>query len=138
MKPTITFIVPIQTQQEFLIEQLNTIFKFSEHYQGFCEIILPTDEINHPKLNLIMLTIKLNKITHPYVRTRTIYYTHPLGLENLIETSISHALGDNVIITINTPEKIENLQIDNFLGKNIVIARYILNMNILQEKLALD
>jgi len=85
-----------------------------------------------------MLTIKLNKITHPYVRTRTIYYTHPLGLENLIETSISHALGDNVIITINTPEKIENLQIDNFLGKNIVIARYILNMNILQEKLALD
>ena len=138
MKPTITFILPIQTQQEFLIEQLNTVFKFSEHYQGFCEIILPTDEINHPKLNLIMLTIKLNKITHPYVRTRTIYYTHPLGLENLIETSINHALGDKVVIVLNIPEKIENLQINNFLNKNIILTKYILDTDILQQNLTPD
>ena len=82
MKPTITFIVPIQSQQEFLIEQVNAIFKFSENYQGFCEIIMPINEVNHPKLNLIMLTIKLNKITHPHVRTRTIYLTHTLELRN--------------------------------------------------------
>jgi len=138
LKSTITFIVPIQTQQEFLIEQLNAIFKFSEHYQGFCEIILPTDEINHPKLNLIMLAIKLNKITHPYVRTRTIYYIHPLGLKNLIETSINHALGDKIVITLNMPEKIENLQINNFMDKNIIITKYILDTHILQQNLAPD
>jgi hypothetical protein len=85
-----------------------------------------------------MLAIKLNKITHPYVRTRTIYYTHPLGLKNLIETSINHALGDKIVITLNMPEKIENLQINNFRDKNIIITKYILDTHILQQNLAPD
>jgi len=133
LNPTITFIMPIQNQKEFLIEQINTIFKFSEQYRGFCEIIVLTDEIEDAKLKLVWLAMKLNKISHPHVRTRMIRYTSKLSLDNLIETSINHALGQKIVITTDTPEKIEKAKITDIMKREILLTQYLLDVSSLQE-----
>lgn len=133
MKPTISFIIPIQEQQQFLIEQLNAIFKFSECYHGFCEIITPTTDLDNPKLNLIKLAIKLNKVSHPHVRTRQLYFTQKMDLKNLIEIGLSQALGDKIVIVLNIPENVENLEIKNFTDKNIIITQYMVDTDTLQD-----
>jgi glycosyltransferase involved in cell wall biosynthesis len=133
LNQTITFVIPIQNSSEFLIEQINTIFKFSEQYGGFCEIIILTDEIEDAKLKLAWLAMKLNKINHPHVRTRMIRYTSKLGLQSLIETSINHALGQKIVITTDTPEKIEKAKITDVTKREILITQYILDVNTLQE-----
>jgi len=135
LNQTITFIIPIQNKQEFLIEQINTIFKFSEQYGRFCEIIIVTDEIEDAKLKLAWLAMKLNKISHPHVRTRMIRYTSELGLQSLIQTSINHALGQKIVITTSTPEKIEMTKITDIMERHILITEYIFDVNILQENL---
>jgi len=135
LNQTITFIIPIQNKHEFLIEQINTIFKFSEQYGRFCEIIIVTDDIEDAKLKIAWLAMKLNKISHPNVRTRMIRYTSQQSLDNLIETSINHALGQKIVITTNTPEKIEMTKITDIMERDILITQYIFDVNILQENL---
>jgi hypothetical protein len=135
LDPTITFIMPIQNKQGFIIEQINTIFRFSEQYRGFCELIILTDEVENAKLKLAWLAIKLNRISHPHVRTRIIRYTSRIGLTNLIETSINHALGQKIVITTNTPEMIEIAKINDLMNRDIVITPYVLNIHSLQENL---
>lgn len=135
LDPTITFIMPIQNKQDFIIEQINTIFRFSEQYGGFCEIIVLTDEVEDAKLKLAWLAIKLNKMSHPHVRTRIIRYTSRIGLTNLIETSINHALGQKIVITTNTPEMIEIAKINDLMNRDILITPYVLNIHSLQENL---
>jgi glycosyltransferase involved in cell wall biosynthesis len=135
LNPTITFVMPTQNKQEFLIEQINTIFKFSEQYEGFCEIIILTDEAEDAKLKLAWLAIKLNKMSHPHVRTRIIRYTSRIGLTNLIETSINHALGQKIVIITKTPEMIEIAKINDLMNRNILITPYVLNIYSLQENL---
>ena len=135
LNQTITFIIPIQNKHEFLIEQINTLFKFSEQYGRFCEIIIVTDDIEDAKLKIAWLAMKLNKISHPHVRTRMIRYTSQQSLDNLIETSINHALGQKLVITTNTPEKIEMTKITDIMERDILITRYIFDVNILQENL---
>ena len=136
LNQTITFIIPIQNKQEFLIEQINAIFKFSEQYGRFCEIIIVTDDIEDAKLKIAWLAMKLNKISHPNVRTRMIRYTSQQSLSALIETSINHALGQKIVITTNTPEKIEMTKITDIMERDILITQYIFDVNILQENLA--
>jgi glycosyltransferase involved in cell wall biosynthesis len=133
LNPTITFIMPIQNKKEFLIEQINTIFKFSEQYRGFCEIIILTDEVEDAKLKLAWLAIRLNKMSHPHVRTRIIRYTSKLSLDNLIETSVNHALGQKLVITTNMPEEVEKAKIADVTKREILIAQYTLDVNALQE-----
>jgi len=135
LDPTITFIMPIQNKQDFIIEQINTIFRFSEQYGGFCELVILTDEVENAKLKLAWLAIKLNKISHPHVRTRIIRYTFRIGLTNLIETSINHALGQKIVITTNTPEMIEIAKINDLMNRDILITPYVLNIHSLQENL---
>ena len=135
LNQTITFIIPIQNKHEFLIEQINTLFKFSEQYRGFCEIIILTDEVEDAKLKLAWLAMKLNKISHPHVRTRIIRYTSQIGLTNLIETGINHALGQKIVLTTNTPEIIETAKINDIMNRDILIAQYIFDISALQEKL---
>jgi len=135
LNQTITFIIPIQNKHEFLIEQINTIFKFSEQYGRFCEIIIVTDDIDDAKLKIAWLAMKLNKISHPNVRTRMIRYTSQQSLDNLIETSINHALGQKLVITTNTLEKIEMTKITDIMERDILITQYIFDVNILQENL---
>jgi hypothetical protein len=131
----ITFIIPIQNKQEFLIEQVNAIFKFSEQYGRFCEIIIVTDDIEDAKLKIAWLAMKLNKISHPNVRTRMMRYTSQQSLTDLIETSINHALGQKIVITTSTPEKIEMTKITDMMKRDILITEYIFDVNILQENL---
>ena len=133
MKPTVTFIIPVKEEQDFLIEQINAIFKFSENYQGFCEIILPTDNLNHPKLNLALLAIKLNKVTHPHVKARQLYFTQETSVEDLIENSVNHALGEKIIIVLNTQKDIENLHTNGYMNRELIIAKYALNTQIFEE-----
>ena len=133
LNQTITFIIPIQNKQEFLIEQINAIFKFSEQYGRFCEIIIVTDEIEDAKLKLAWLAMKLNKINHPHVRTRMIRYTSKLGLQSLIETSINRALGQKIVITTDTPEKIEKAKITDIMKREILLTQYLLDVSSLQE-----
>lgn len=135
LDPTITFIMPIQNKQDFIIEQINTIFRFSEQYRGFCEIIVLTDEVEDAKLKLAWLAIKLNKMSHPHVRTRIIRYTSRIGLTNLIETSINHALGQKIVIITKTPEMIEIAKINDLMKREILITPYMLNIYGLQENL---
>lgn len=136
LNQTITFIIPIQNKHEFLIEQINTLFKFSEQYGRFCEIIIVTDDIEDAKLKIAWLAMKLNKISHPNVRTRMIRYTSQQSLSALIETSINHALGQKIVITTNMPEKIEMTKITDIMERDILITQYIFDVNILQESLA--
>jgi len=133
LNPTITFVIPVQNKQEFLIEQINAIFKFSEHCGGFCEILIVTDEIEDAKLKIAWLAMKLDKISHPNVRTRMIRYTSQQSLTDLIETSINHALGQKIVITTNTPEKVEKAEITDVTKREILISQYILDVNTLQE-----
>ncbi|MGQ9641743.1 MAG: hypothetical protein ACUVUF_06430 [Candidatus Bathycorpusculaceae bacterium] len=135
LNQTITFIIPIQNKHEFLIEQINTLFKFSEQYGRFCEIIIVTDDIEDAKLKIAWLAMKLNKISHPNVRTRMIRYTSQQSLSALIETSINHALGQKIVIITNTPEKIEMTKITDIMERDILITQYIFDVNILQENL---
>lgn len=135
MKPTVTFIIPVGEEQEFLIEQINAVFKFSENYGGFCEIIMPIDKLNHPKIDLALLAIKLNKITHPHVRARPIYYTHETSLEDLIENSLNRAFGEKVIIVLNTTANIEKIQKNGYTDKEIIITKYVLDFSILESML---
>jgi glycosyltransferase involved in cell wall biosynthesis len=135
LDPTITFIMPIQNKQDFIIEQINTIFKFSEQYRGFCEIIVLTDEVEDAKLKLAWLAIKLNKMSHPHVRTRIIRYTSRIGLTSLIETSINHALGQKIVIITEMPEMIEIAKINDLMKRDILTTPYMLNIYSLQENL---
>jgi len=77
--------------------------------------------------------MKLNKISHPHVRTRMIRYTSELGLQSLIETSINHALGQKIVITTDTPEKIEKAKITDIMKRDIQITQYVLDVSSLQE-----
>ena len=43
LQPTVTFIIPIRNKENFLMEEINTVFEFSEIYPGFCELILAVD-----------------------------------------------------------------------------------------------
>ena len=134
--PTITFMMPIQNKQDFIIEQINAIFKFSEHYGGFCEILILAGEGDALRLKLAWLAMKLNKISHPQVRTRMICYTSKPGLPSLIETGINQALGQKIIIATSTPEIVENAEINDAWQREILLIRYALDVNALQENLA--
>ena len=136
LDPTITFVMPTQNKQEFLIEQINTIFKFSEHYGGFCEILILAGEVDALRLKLAWLAMKLNKISHPQVRTRMICYTSKPDLPSLIETGINQALGQKIIIATSTPEIVENAEINDVSQREILLIRYALDVNALQENLA--
>jgi glycosyltransferase involved in cell wall biosynthesis len=133
LHPTITFIMPIQNKEDFLIEQINTIFKLSERYPGFCEIIIVGNGTEDTALKIAWLAMKLNKIKHPYVRTKIIRYTSQLQINDLIETGINHALGQKIIIATNDPERIEREKMNGVMNIDISITRYILDANTLEE-----
>ena len=133
LQPTITFIMPIQNKEDFLVEQITTIFILSERYPGFCEIIIIGNGIEDTAVKLVWLAMKLNKINHPHVRTKMIRYTSRLNINDLIETGINHALGQKIIIATNNPEKIEIEKINGLMDRDISITRSILNAKTLEE-----
>lgn len=135
LQPTITFIIPFQSKENFLIEQINTVFKFSELYSGFCELIITSDGKEDALLKLAWLAMKLNKINHPHVRTKIIRYTSQISINKLIETSMKHALGQKIIIATDNAKKIDVSQIRNsdVLQRPVLTVQYFLNTKILEE-----
>ena len=135
IRPTITFIMPIQKREELLIEQINAIFKFSTHYPGFCEIIIIENGAQDATIKLASLAIKLNKINNPHVRTKIIRYTSQLPVNNMIETGIRHALGQKIILITNNPEKIDQSQICNLdmLPEEILTTGYFVNTTMIDD-----
>ncbi|MCD6445570.1 glycosyltransferase [Candidatus Bathyarchaeota archaeon] len=125
MQPTITFIIPIQKRENLLIEEINTIFKFSEQYPGFCEIIIVGNGKQDTLIKIAWVALKLNKITHPHVRTKIIKYTTNQNIDLLIQTGINHALGEKIVIVTSNPEKINPSQIEKFniFKKEIMIEK---------------
>jgi hypothetical protein len=133
LQPTITFILPIQNKEDLLVEQISTMFILSESYHGFCEIIIIGNGTGDAAIKLAWLTMTLNKIKHPYVRTKMIRYTSQLDINNLIETGINHALGQKIIIATNDPEKIEIEKISDLMDRDIYITQSILDTKTLEE-----
>jgi hypothetical protein len=134
MHPTVSFILPVQNNIEFLMEQINAVFKFSERYQGFCELIIVSDLPENGVFNLIWLTIKLNKITHPHVRARIIRYASHVEAEELVKTGLKNALGEKIVIAANTPQ-IGNVadEWDGFTKRDITVARFLFEENVLKN-----
>jgi hypothetical protein len=133
LQPTITFIMPIQDKEDFLVEQISTMFMLSESYPGFCEIIIIGNGAGDAAIKLAWLTMTLNKIKHPYVRTKMIRYTSQLNMDDLIETGINHALGQKIVIATNDPEKIEIEKINDLMDRDIYITQSILDTKALEE-----
>jgi len=113
LQPTVTFVLPVQNKQDLVIEQINSFFKFSEQYPGFCEIIIVTDDFEDKRVYLLWLALKLNKVNHPYVRTKMIRYATRLDVEELAETGIKNALGEKLIVATNNLERIEKFLQNN-------------------------
>jgi len=97
----LTFILPVQNNQSLIFEQINSCFKFSEEYLGFCEIIIVTDDSEDDIVYRMWSAIKSNKANHSTVRTKMIRYTSKLDINELIETGIKHALGQKIVVVMN-------------------------------------
>ena len=137
LQPTVTFILPVQNEPILTIEQINSCFKFSEQYQGLCEIIIITDDPEENKVCLLWLATKFNKINHPHVRTKIIRYTSKLSTKELIETGIKHALGAKIVIATNNSGRIRQFQSEHLdmVKGDILTASQLLSIDALREAL---
>jgi len=113
LNPTITFIVTMPKDEELPVEQLNTLFKFSEKNDRFCEILVVTDELEESRVRVVWLTLKLNQITHPHVRTRMIRCTSPEGLAETAKTAMNITTGQTIIVTSDTQKLAEKTAAQN-------------------------
>lgn len=137
LQPTVTFLLPVQNKQNLVIEQINSFFKFSEQYPGFCEIIIVTDNFEDKEVYLLWLALKLNKVNHPYVRTKMIRYATKLDVKELIETGIKNALGEKVIVVANNSERIKQflLKDKNTVKDDVLVTSNPFNIDALKETL---
>lgn len=113
LNPTITFIVIMPKDEELPVEQLNTLFKFSEKNDRFCEILVVTDELEESRVKVVWLTLKLNQITHPHVRTRMIRCTSPEGLAETVKTTMNMTTGQTIIVASDTQKLAERTATQN-------------------------
>ena len=113
LNPTITFIVIMPKDHELPVEQLNTLFKFSEKNDRFCEILVVTDELEESRVKVVWLTLKLNRITHPHVRTRMIRCTSPEGLAETVKTTMNMTLGQTIMVASDTQKLAERTATQN-------------------------
>lgn len=137
LQPTVTFILPVQNKQNLVIEQIKSFFKFSEQYPGFCEIIIVTDSFEDKEVYLLWLALKLNKVNHPYVRTKMIRYATKLDVKELIETGIKNALGEKVIVVASNSERIKQflLKDKNTVKDDVLVTSNPFNIDALKETL---
>jgi glycosyltransferase involved in cell wall biosynthesis len=104
LAPTVTFIMPIQGKPEFLVEQINAVFRFSDHYRGFCELIVVVDETakeTEAIAKIVGLAVKINGVNHPHVRARVLHCTSTQSLNGSVEIALTHSLGDKIMIVAN-------------------------------------
>jgi hypothetical protein len=133
LPPTITFIMPIQKKENFLVEQITTIFTISEWYSGLCEIMILGNGAEDNAVKIAWLAMKLSKIKHPHVRTKMINFTSQLEINDVVETGIKHALGQKIIVVTGNPEKIESEKISGASNEDILTVKSVLDEGILEK-----
>lgn len=142
LAPTVTFVMPILGKQEFLVEQINAVFKFSDQYRGFCELIVVVDEAAKEAeavSRVVELAVKLNRVAHPHVRARVLHCMASLSFNESVEMALAHSLGDKIMIVANgkldrfDPSKSWSIGIGQ---KDVIVADYFLNGSMLDELLA--
>jgi hypothetical protein len=133
LPPTITFIIPIEKKENFLVEQITTIFTISEAYSGFCEIIIIGNGAEDNAIKVAWLAMRLSKIRNPYVRTKMINFTSQLEINDLVETGIKHALGQRIIIVTGNPEEIETEKISGASNVDISAVSSVLDEGVLEK-----
>lgn len=141
IQPKITFVLPVQNKQSLVVEQINSCFKFSELYTGFCEIIIVTDDFDDKRVHLCWLALKLNKVNHPHVRMKMIRYTSKLGVNELIETGLNHATGQKIIVVLTDSDNVEEFSFDKIsriLQNRILMVPHFLDIDALRETLLCD
>jgi hypothetical protein len=133
--------MPVQGKHEFLVEEINAIFRFSDNYRGFCELIIVADETSKTTdttLKIAELAIKLNKLNHSFVRTKVLHYTSSLRVDDLVEMSMNYALGQKmVIVTSENSPKIDVSRISglDMFGKDVMVAECLISETIIEEVL---
>ncbi len=133
--PTLSFVIPIQNGDNFIIEQINSIFQLSKHYKGFCEIIIIADGANDYIIKLAWLAIKLNKTKNPHVRAEITRHTTQLGLNEIVKTALTRAFGEKIIIALNPTQNTETKDTNqlNQLYKGLNILRQLITTETLKE-----
>jgi len=132
--PTITFIITMTNKQELPLDHIATIFKFTEQYNGLCEILILAAETEELRIKLAWLAMKLRGVNHPHVRTRMIRYPTQSSLMSLLETTMSLALGQRILVTTNSPEIRE--EIKKMTNENILIPKNPQDADTIQKDLA--
>lgn len=138
IQPKIAFILPVQNKQSLVVEQINSCFKFSELYPGFCEIIIVTDDFDDKRVHFCWLALKLNKVSHPHVRIKMIRYTSKLGINELIETGLKHATGQRMVVVLTDPDNVEEFSLDrlpSIVQNRILMVPQFLDIDALKETL---
>ena len=140
LAPTVTFIMPIQGKPEFIVEQVNAVFRFSNHYRGFCELIVVVDETakeTEAIAKIVGLAVKINRVNHPHVRARILRCTSPLSLNGSVEMALAHSLGDRIVIVANGElTKFDASQLCDVGPKDVLVAEYFLDESTFGEFLA--
>lgn len=113
LNPTITFIITMPKDHEPPVEQLNTLFKFSEKNDRFCEILVVTDELEESRVKVVWLTLKLNQIIHTHVRTRMVRCTSPEGLAETVKSTMNMTPGQTIIVASDTQKLAERTATQN-------------------------
>lgn len=138
IKPKIAFILPVQNKQNLVIEQINSCFKFSEWYSGFCEIIIVTDDFDDKRVHLFWLALRLNKVSHSYVRIKMIRYTAKRDINELIETGLKHATGQKMVVILTDSDEVDKFSFDkisNIVQSRILMVPHFLDSDTLKETL---
>jgi len=134
--------MPIQGKPDFLVEQVNAVFRFSNKYKGFCELMIVVDETakeTEAIVKVVGLALKLNKLSHPHVRARILRCTSPLSLNESVEVALAHSLGDKFMIVTNDgssrfdPSKVVGISLGQ---KDILVTECFLDEAMLGEFLA--
>jgi len=142
LAPTVTFIMPIQGKPEFLVEQINAVFRFSDHYRGFCELIVVVDETakeTEAIAKIAGLAVKINRVNHPHVRARVLHCTSTQSLNGSVEIALTHSLGDKIMIVANG--RLDRFDASQLCGlgmgqREILVAEYFLDETMFGEFLA--
>lgn len=119
------------------MEEINAVFQFSELYPGFCELIIASDIKKDATMKVTWLATQLNKTNHPHIRTKIIRYLSQTDTDDLIETSIKHALGQKIIIALphQKQKRMSYTGRMTLFPKDISVTESFLNTEILEEYL---
>lgn len=110
MKPSLSVIIPIQDgENSQTVKRINLAFFLAKNYEGFTEIIAVLDGTNEKTFKIARMTIKLNKINCPQIRTTVMLHASCQGLIETIKTGISRTLGEKTVILLN-PIKVNEVE----------------------------